>query len=174
MSEFHIALTGHRPNKLAGYNLNTPYYLNMHKKLVEIITDLTKTYDVVWVHSGMALGADTVWACAARTAIKKFPGRVKLYAEIPVMTQPDAWFKQEDKQRWQDLVDLASDQTIYADTYSPRVLQERNIGMIDHADLLVAIWDGTSGGTANAVKYAKSVHKDMVSYHPDEFKPVSH
>ena len=170
MSEFHIALTGHRPNKLDGYNLNTPYYLNMHRYLVNVIVQLTKVYDVVWVHSGMALGADTVWACAARTAIKKFPGRVKLYAEIPVMTQPDAWFKQEDKDRWHDLVDLASDKTVYAKTYSPRVMQERNIGMIDHADCLLAIWDGTPGGTANAVKYAKSVHKKMTYYAPIEFK----
>jgi hypothetical protein len=27
--------------------------------------------------------------------------------------------------------------------------------MVDHAELLIAVWDGTSGGTANCVKYAR-------------------
>lgn len=174
MSEFHIALTGHRPNKLGGYNLNTPYYFNMHNELLEVIVNLIPLYDVVWVHSGMALGADTVWACAARTAMKQFPGRVKLHAEIPVMTQPDAWFKQEDKDRWRDLVDLADEKTVYAQTYSPKAMQDRNIGMINHADNLLAIWDGTSGGTGNAVAYAKSVNKWITYYVPAEFKDIAH
>jgi uncharacterized phage-like protein YoqJ len=35
------------------------------------------------------------------------------------------------------------------------VYQKRNEWMVDHAELLIAVWDGTSGGTANCVKYAR-------------------
>lgn len=170
MSELHIALTGHRPNKLDGYNLNTPFYRHMHDSLASVIEYNLPAYDVIWVHSGMALGADIVWACAARTMMKKYPGRVKLHAEIPVMTQPDIWVSAKDKKLWHELVDLADAKSVYAEKYSPKCLQDRNIGMINHADCLLAIWDGSNGGTKNAVDYAKSIHKPVTYYAPVEFK----
>lgn len=172
MNEFHIALTGHRPQKLDGYNLDTPYYKKMHQTLLTIIENAIKTHPdtTIWIHSGMALGADTVWGFAAKSAKAKYPDIVKFYAEIPVMTQSNKWFKQIDKSRWQLLYELADDKTIYAEDYSPVVLQERNIGMIDHADSLIAIWDGSKGGTGNAVKYAKSINKPVHYIRPDSFK----
>ena len=172
MNEFHIALTGHRPQKLAGYDLNTPFYKKMHAKLVSIIEDTIKSHPgaIIWIHSGMALGADTVWGFAAKTAMEKHPDIVKFHAEIPVMTQPDKWFKQIDKDRWQTLYELADDKTIYAEVYSPVVLQERNVGMIDHADALIAIWDGSKGGTANAVKYARTKDIPTLYLKPEDFK----
>jgi hypothetical protein len=35
--------------------------------------------------------------------------------------------------------------------------------MVDHADMVIALWDGTSGGTANCVNYAKAQHKQIVN-----------
>lgn len=35
------------------------------------------------------------------------------------------------------------------------VYQKRNEWMVDNADMVIAVWDGTSGGTANCVKYAQ-------------------
>lgn len=57
-----IALTGHRPDKLAGYNLNNPFYGRLHERLMKIIERALDNYPLVECHSGMALGADTVWA----------------------------------------------------------------------------------------------------------------
>ena len=34
------------------------------------------------------------------------------------------------------------------------ILNQRNIGMIDACDILIALYDGTPGGTRNAVQYA--------------------
>jgi uncharacterized phage-like protein YoqJ len=45
-------------------------------------------------------------------------------------------------------------------------MQDRNKWMVDHCDALVAIWNGTSGGTANCVKYALSVNKPIVMINP--------
>lgn len=171
MNEFHIALTGHRPQKLAGYNLNQPYYKKMHAKLVDIIEQTIQSHPdtTIWVHSGMALGADTVWGFAAKTAIANHPGLVKFHAEIPIMTQADKWFNQLDKDRWKILYDLADEKTIYAEAYSPVVMQERNVGMIDHADALIAIWDGSKSGTANAVKYARTKDMPTLYLKPNDF-----
>lgn len=172
MNEFHIALIGHRPNKLAGYDLSQPFYQKLHAKLVSIIDDAIKTHPdtTIWVHSGMALGADTVWGFAAKTAMENHPGIVKFYAEIPVMSQPNKWFKQVDKDRWQTLYNMAEQKSVYAEVYSPIVMQERNTGMIDHADVLIAIWDGSRGGTGNAVNYARKHNVPTTYFDPKEFK----
>ena len=170
MSEIHIALTGHRPDKLDGYGLDTPFYHRLHDYLVSIIVDHLDRYDVVWVHSGMALGADTVWAFAAHSAARTYPDRVKLHAEIPVMSQPDIWRNPLDRKYWRYLVNFAADKTVYADKYAPRVMQDRNIGMIDHADLLLAVWDGTPGGTGNAVHYAQRIGENTQYIDPAQFR----
>lgn len=59
-----ISLTGHRPDKLAGYNLNDPFYDRLRRRLIRIIERSLDNYEIVECHSGMALGADTVWAQA--------------------------------------------------------------------------------------------------------------
>jgi uncharacterized phage-like protein YoqJ len=46
------------------------------------------------------------------------------------------------------------------------VYQKRNEWMVDHADEVVAVWDGTSSGTANCVAYAKKVGKPVWRIHP--------
>jgi uncharacterized phage-like protein YoqJ len=45
-------------------------------------------------------------------------------------------------------------------------MQDRNIWMVDHCDALIAVWDGTSGGTANCVRYAQKVGKPIVFIDP--------
>ena len=46
------------------------------------------------------------------------------------------------------------------------VYQKRNEWMVDHADIVVAVWDGTSGGTANCVKYAWKKKVDIWHINP--------
>ena len=38
-------------------------------------------------------------------------------------------------------------------------MQERNIFMVDRADEILAVWNGTSGGTKNCIDYAKKQNK---------------
>lgn len=66
--------------------------------------------------------------------------------------------RKADEELYQRVLDRSS-QVVYvsdAETYpGPWVYQKRNEWMVDHADRVVAYWDGTAGGTANCVKYAK-------------------
>ena len=50
--------------------------------------------------------------------------------------------------------------------YAGYKLQKRNEWMVDHCDILIAVWDGTSGGTANCVNYAQSVNKEKIFIDP--------
>ena len=47
-------------------------------------------------------------------------------------------------------------------------MQRRNEYMVDKADTLIAVWNGTSGGTANCVKYAKKKGVDIVRLDPNK------
>lgn len=164
-----IALTGHRPNKLGGYNLDQPSYRRLQQHLQEIIVKQLDEYDVVVGHSGLALGADTIWTKAILAAKAQFPERVVFHAEIPCMEQAQPWFKQSDVDFWQHSIDSADLSTIYGslaefpDPKDPRrvkkasqLLKDRNAGMMTHADWVLAVHDGTPGGTGHAVNYCKN------------------
>lgn len=58
------------------------------------------------------------------------------------------------------------DVTEYIKYPGPWVYQKRNEWMVDHATMVLAVWDGTSGGTSNCVCYAKTNHVPVLRYHP--------
>ena len=39
--------------------------------------------------------------------------------------------------------------------------------MVDNSDVLIACWNGTSGGTANCVKYAEKTGNKIYRINPD-------
>ena len=47
-----ISLTGHRPDKLAGYDLSKPYYTRLRNRLIAIIKHSLAKYDIVECHWG--------------------------------------------------------------------------------------------------------------------------
>ena len=165
-----ISLTGHRPNKLAGYDLSKPYYTRLRNRLIAIIERSLTKYDIVECHSGMALGADTVWAQAIIYCKEKYGSdKIKFVAEIPDYNQPSRWL-QESKDEWSRLMSYADSVNTYqlnnGQSYA-YVLNQRNIGMIKACDILIAIYDGIStGGTANGVKYGKQLGKWITYIEP--------
>lgn len=56
MTKLTMALTGHRPQKLAGYDLQQPYYERMENQLIKLIKTALRRCDKLELHSGMALG----------------------------------------------------------------------------------------------------------------------
>jgi nucleoside 2-deoxyribosyltransferase len=68
------------------------------------------------------------------------------------------------------MIELAHEVILVSDGTYPELgakcMQDRNIWMVDHCDALIAVWDGTSGGTANCVGYAKRVGKPIVYIDP--------
>jgi uncharacterized phage-like protein YoqJ len=167
-----ISLTGHRPDKLAGYNMADPYYERLQKRLSAIIEKALKTYPVVECHSGMALGADTVWALAITETRRKYgKQRVKFVAEIPAFNQSSRWSRSS-QILWTNLIGQADNVNQYAPQNQGRsyayILNQRNIGMIQACDLLIAIYDGSpTGGTANGVRDGKRLNKWITVIHPN-------
>lgn len=178
-NEIHIALTGHRPTKLGGYNLERPGYKKLQAHLEQYIRFQLQNHDFVVCHSGLALGADSIWSKAAFAVKEQYPDRVFFHAEIPMPEQPSVWVNKSDIKFWHYQVDNADYKSIYGNLsdfpesdrrkMSAQLLDDRNIGMVHHADILLAIYDGSKSGTGNAVKYAEKIGTETVLIDPKNY-----
>lgn len=175
----HIGFTGHRPNKLGGYDLSAQGYRDLQDDLETYIERNLQVFDFVIGHSGLALGGDTIWSKAILSMKEKYPGRVLFHAEIPMMEQAEAWFKQSDIDFWHEQVERADFKSVYGSLagrsdserkkLAAKFLNVRNEGMLDHSNVLLALHDGTSGGTGNAVAYAKKTNLVTHTVHPNVY-----
>lgn len=55
-----------------------------------------------------------------------------------------------------------SNGTVCKGGYSPAKMQVRNMWMVEYSDAVLALWDGTTGGTGNCVEYARRVNKRLI------------
>jgi len=151
-----IAFTGHRPNKLGGYKIPNPTYTKVCQEIDKALKEL-KPEKII---SGMALGVDQ-WAAFIACELN-----IPFIAAVPFEKQESKWPKQS-QESYHKLIKLASEIVIVSPGgYSPEKMQIRNKWMVDRCDKLIAVWDGTPGGTGNCVEYAKSVKKDIVYINP--------
>ncbi len=170
---YSIALTGHRPGALAGYDLSAPFYQLLEDRLYRIGRKALERYDQLVLRSGMALGADTVWSQTIIRLKEEFPERVYFVAEVPVRSQPDRWIGEKDKLRWREHLGKSDQIRIYGESYGVKYLHARNQGMIEKANLLIAVWDGSEqGGTAGAVKYATKIGRRIHRIDPATLKAM--
>ena len=167
-----IAATLHRCNKLWGYNYNDPDYRilkNIFKS--HIINAINNTEDrTVECISGMALGTDTIFALAALEA-SLLGYNVNLVAAIPFEGQELRWPENSIK-LYNHILKHASEIVYVCDKgYKPYKMQKRNEYMVNlltsDNDFLIAVWDGTPGGTANCIGYAKKLNKRIIYINPN-------
>ncbi len=153
-----IAFTGHRPNKLGGYNLPNPTYIHVCQQIDKHLREF-KPEKII---SGMALGVDQ-WA--ANIAIKL---KIPFIAAVPFEGQEKKW-PDSSQIIYQKLLSKAHDIVYTSESgYSSHKMQIRNMWMVDQCDLLIGIHDGTSGGTANCIAYAKTVGKEILIINPNK------
>jgi uncharacterized phage-like protein YoqJ len=96
---------------------------------------------------------------------------------LPYANQYKKWFPQ-DVARW-NLQKKQADKVIYVDElegyqynrvavgeHHNSKLELRNHFMVDDSDIVVALWNGSDGGTANCVDYAREKHKEIIMRSP--------
>lgn len=108
----------------------------------------------------MALGVDQ-WAAEICTDLG-----IPWTAAVPFEGQERKW-PSASQQKYRALISKASSIHIVCDPgYAPWKMQARNEWMVDRCGLLIAVWDGTDGGTANCVRYAESVGRRIERINP--------
>jgi uncharacterized phage-like protein YoqJ len=144
-----IAGTGHRPPKLGGYGRD------VQLRLRQLAVDALHRLQPETVISGMALGWDQALANAALDL------GIPLVAYIPFEGQELAWPNQSQKV-YRALLDEAYHvEVVSSGGYSARKMQQRNIAMVNTCDLLLALWNGSPGGTKNCIFYARRIGKKI-------------
>jgi uncharacterized phage-like protein YoqJ len=144
------AATGHRPNKLGGFKPETD------AKLVRLAASfLTKRKEYIdHVISGMAIGWDMAWAEAALSL------GIPVHAAIPCKGQENMW-PTRSRDRYTAILSGCRQKIIIH--YNDTCMQDRNKWMVNHCDKMVALFDGTPGGTSNCVDYAESRNKKIIN-----------
>lgn len=148
-----IAGTGHRPDKLGGYGQDV--YERLVNTACEGLGDVVG--DVTRVISGGALGWDQALASAALRL------NLSLTLALPFAGFWSKWPKSS-QDHLEFLVSQA-DKVVYVcdEGYAAWKMQHRNKYMVDECDSVLALWNGTDGGTANCVRYAYKVGKPVVN-----------
>jgi uncharacterized phage-like protein YoqJ len=151
-----VAFTGHRPDKLGGYHPN-PLANNIKSAIADKLLDLEPEK----VISGMALGVDQ-WAAKAAHLLS-----IPFIAAIPFEGQELAWPAQS-QEVYRELIELADEVVTVCDGgYAAWKMQKRNEFLVDHCDVLLAVWNGDfSGGTANCVRYAHQQGRLILRFDP--------
>lgn len=154
MDTLTYAFTGHRPNKLGGYSDEVAGKLSaLASRWLEEQMDGRK----LTVISGMALGWDQAVARAASVL------GIPWIAAVPFIGQEGGW-PGSSRRQYHHLIGKASRiQVVCPGGYSPAKMHKRNAWMVDNSDLLVALWDGSQGGTANCVNYALANRRQVVN-----------
>ena len=153
--------TGHRPQSLPWkFNEQDERCLRMKEKLRNEIIKAIKNGYTTFI-SGMALGFDMICAEMVLELKKTFP-RIKLIGAIPCKTQDKLW-KEKDKQRYKSILEkLDGIRCIYDDYIGPECMLERNRFMINNSSLVIALFNGTNGGTKKTLDYANEQKKKVI------------
>lgn len=158
------AFTGHRPHKLPwGYDENDDRCVAVKGALASQIAILTTAHGITDFYSGMADGVD-VWAAQAVLELKR-DHPVILHCIIPHKGQENRWSTPA-QERYKDILDHADEVKTLSNRYYNGCMQARNRYMIDAAGILLAVYDGTQGGTSMTVTYARQQGRQVIVIDP--------
>ena len=162
-----VAFTGHRPHKLGGYDDSKNKRKAVVREIDIAIKELSQEINYyanvdIEIISGMALGVDQ-WA-AEYAILNGHP----LLSYVPCDNQDRMW-QAESKTIYRELLDRSTRiKECCPGPYANWKMQKRNQDMVDDCDVLIAVWNGTSGGTCNCVKYAEEQKKRIIKINPEK------
>jgi uncharacterized phage-like protein YoqJ len=137
-----VCVTGHRSDKLGGYSVDA------QKLLFQVAVKVLSVEMPEMVYTGMALGWDQA---IARACVKL---DIPFVAAVPFKGQELRWNKHAQEIYHMLLKRAKLIQYVSPGGYEPRKMHIRNEWMVDRSEKVLAIWNGSEGGTHNCVKYA--------------------
>lgn len=149
MTNLIVAITGHRPEKIAD-----PEWV--HEALKEVLLELKP----VKLIQGMAAGVDMMSATVAHEIGLPYLSARPWAGHTP---------RYDDKELYRVTLENSAeivDVSLSEKYLGPWLYQERNKYMVDNGNMVVAIWDGTKGGTKNCVDYALRLNRPITIINP--------
>ena len=163
--------TGHRPDKLGNsWSVEHSISRSIQKEVYNWLKYILEHTDHLHVIAGGALGFDTHLALAT-LKLKQEVGNVALEIAVPHKNFNGKW-SGDDKEVFK-LIASMSDEIHYVSTnseFSLNDLELRNRYMVRKSDIVLALWDGSNGGTSNAFHFANRNNKPIIWLKPKEFE----
>ncbi len=144
--------TGHRADKLLwGSDESAPACLALKGAIADVLASL---YAGGYRHfiCGMATGID-IYCGEAVVALRDEHPDVTLEAAVPYAGQEKRWPVLWQR-RYFRLAEACDQVTVLHRAYTPDCMMDRNRYMVDASSVLVAVYNGTPGGTRNTMLYA--------------------
>ncbi|MDL2217215.1 DUF1273 domain-containing protein [Christensenellaceae bacterium OttesenSCG-928-M15] len=164
--ETACCFSGHRPHKFHfGYDEKHRDCMNVKLRLSLLINEMYRDR-VQTFYTGMAEGVD-LWAADYVCELKAQTPFIRLVAVIPYEGQPSRFTKPY-QALYERVRALADEEVVLHESYRPGCMQERNRYMVDHASRLIAVYNGTKGGTHQTVCYAKEQGLEIITVDPRE------
>lgn len=156
--------TGHRPEKLPwGRNEQDPGCQALKRRL-RAVTEEAYHDGIRHFICGMARGCDLYFAEIILELRSRYPD-ITLEAAIPCRSQSHGW-RQEEQVRWQTILAACDLETLVQEQYDPGCMLRRNRYMVDHSALVIAVYDGSDGGTRRTLEYAIRKKVPFVDINP--------
>lgn len=160
------AFTGHRPPSYPfGYDELCPDY----KKQKAVLQQEIEKFIHAGVHTfitGMALGADT-WCAELVLKLRREHPDLKLIAALPCRTQAYRWAMVH-RENYRNILYQCDEIFCVGDQYTKGCMFQRNRWMVDHAQFVLAVYNGGSkGGTAYTVRYALQTGRCVTIINPE-------
>jgi len=162
---FAVCFTGHRPKKLPFAESSPAFFALSERVYAELLSLCGEGANTLYF--GMAEGCDLMFGeCAVRLR-NVFP-HVKLIAAIPFRGQA-AKFSAGSRARYRALLDAADECVLAGGDPGRGCMRRRNEYMVDRSERVLAVFDGSPGGTAYTVAYAKRQGKAVTVIDPRLF-----
>ena len=196
---YNIAVTGHRPDKLGGYDKANPIKVAVREEMGRCLQSAYDKYGPIGLITGGALGVDQMAALIGEFMNERGLIECRYIVAVPMLGQENRWpehsqdnyrrilraaheeYLDEILEAHPDAKLVAKNQTwgfrhedypgVYVCSrggYAGWKMNYRNTWMVDRADAVLAVWDGSSGGTANCVNYARTINKPIRFINPQE------
>lgn len=143
--QHRCCFTGHRPEKLTGSERTTKAALKKEIKLA-----IQSGYNVFL--TGMARGTD-LWAAEIVLNLRRKNKDLKLICAIPYDGFEQRW-SEHWRQLYHNICNEADLVRVIGSGYSAGIFQVRNEWMVNHSSRVIAVYNGSLGGTKNTIDYA--------------------
>ena len=156
---YKVSFTGHRPEKLPFFSEDDPMLADLKNRL-KIQSEKVINEGSDCFFSGMARGVD-LWCAEIVIELKQKYPQIKLTAVIPCKSQSSKW-STEDKKRYETVLKQCDKVVYTSESYSQNCMLKRDRALVELCDILVAVFDGSNGGTKYTVDYAGKMHRKVI------------
>ena len=146
------SFTGHRELKLPWHNDETDLRCIRLKEKIADAVEAVYHSGIRHYICGMANGCD-MYFCEAVIGLRASHEDITIEAVIPWEGQANGW-SAELKRRYAKLIEECDYFTLVQKEYTPDCLMRRNRYLVDNSSVLIAAFNGNTGGTMNTMLYA--------------------